>query len=172
MGTMDCRRATELLPDYSVGVLDRRTHGAVADHLSDCPGCRGEMSAMEHALSLLEQHCALAPPPGLWNGVVNRIAAEATPVRPWRWAWLLQRPARAFVLGAAGLAVAAGVTFMPRGSHSDFTSPGPFTAEMSALTRQHALTQAEAPLGERAVWEEEAGPATLANEDAKDESSL
>ena len=46
------------------------------------------------------------------------------------------------------------------------------TAEMSALTRQHALTQAEAPLGERAVWEEEAGPATQANNDAEDGTSL
>src|SRR5437762_4312405 len=118
MGNMDCRKVNKLLPDYSVGVLDRRTHGDVAGHLDGCAGCRSEMAAMEHAISLFEQHGALTPPPGLWNGVFNQLTAEPAPVRPPRWSWLLQRPARTFAVGAAGLAIVAGLTFGPRGPES------------------------------------------------------
>jgi hypothetical protein len=175
---MDCRRVNELLPDYSVGVLDRRTHSAVAGHLADCPGCRGEMAAMEQAVALFEQHGALTPPPGLWNGVYNRLTTDTAPapLHAWSgfrapWNWLFQRPARAFAAGAAFLAIVAGLTFGPPGSETP-PPPGPASAGLSVLMRQHALTQAEASLGERAVWEEQAGPATAANDESEDDSAL
>jgi len=173
MISMDCRKVIDLMPDYSVELLDRRTRADIAGHLAGCARCRAEMAALEHAVALVEQYAAVSPPAGLWNGVVNRLTAEALPPSPARWAWLLQRPARAFAVGLAGLAVLGGLTFFPRPRAE--SPSGPFLhydGEASALMRQHALTQAEAPLSERAVWEIEAGPATAPTDQQEDDSRL
>src|SRR5262245_16632121 len=104
---MDCRKVNELLPDFSVELLDRRTRAAVAEHLETCSGCRGEMAALEHAMALVREHAGLNPPPGLWNGVANRLAAgegAAQPLSPLHWLW--RGPWRGLVMGAATAAAA------------------------------------------------------------------
>jgi len=175
---MDCRRVIELLPDYSVELLDGRTQGAVAGHLAGCAHCRTEMAAMEHALSLVERYASLEPPPALWNGVANRLTGEAErPLPRSPWGWLFARPARALTAAAVGLAVFAALALFPGTPNvsppgSDHVVIGSRDAELSALLRQHALIQAEAPLSERAMWEVEAGPATTSDDQAEVGSRL
>jgi len=151
---MDCKKVNELLPDYSVELLDRRTRGAVAEHLEGCAGCRGEMAAMDHAMTLFCDHGCLNPPPGLWNGVANRLAAgEGAREAFSPLAWLWRGPWRGLAMGTATAAVIAGVLFFrpepPAGPLPKPTSQ----PEVMALVRQRALAAAESPFGDRAAWE-------------------
>jgi hypothetical protein len=152
---MDCRKVCELLPDYSVELLVRRTHQAVAEHLTGCSGCRGELAAMDHAMTLVVAHAALTPPPGLWNGVFNRLTAgeEAVARLSW-WDRLWHGPRRALVMGMATVAAAACALLFQGGRPIDLKSlPASKDQEVMALVRQHALSAAESPFGDRAIWE-------------------
>lgn len=155
---MDCTKVCELLPDYSVELLDRRTHAAVAQHLDACPACQGEMAAMDQAIDLVEEYAFKSPPPGLWNGVYNRITeGDPAPARVSPWAWLWQRPARALTLGCAAVAVAAGMFIFPGDGSLDSTPTAhSLDPQIASFVRQHALTAAGSSLGDRAAWELEA----------------
>src|SRR5438045_3465985 len=97
---MDCSRVRDLLPDYSVEILDGRTRAAVERHLEVCAGCRAERRAQDDVMGLVEQFGARQPPPGLFNAVRNRIeGGDLVRERPAWWAWLYSRPARVLGMG-------------------------------------------------------------------------
>ncbi len=155
---MECRRVTQLLADYRVELLDRRAHGAVEQHLDGCSACRAELAAQDRAMELVVLHASHTPPEGLWNGVFNRMSAGdrgdrfATPW--WKVPFLnARRAAAGFALGTA-VAAAALAVMWPRGGTNGIEPPLASTdPEVRALVRQHAMTSAESPFGDRAAWE-------------------
>jgi predicted anti-sigma-YlaC factor YlaD len=158
---MDCSGIRDLLPDYSVQMLSRRTHREVEEHLSACAGCRRELEIMDSVVDLIEAHGSLEPPVGLFNGVRNRIeSGVVTRERPPWWALFFTVPARAAAMGLAMAAVAFGL-WMPASNPTQ--SPAlamdgtdqlrVSSSELGNSIRQHAMTAAEGPLSDRVAWE-------------------
>jgi len=174
---MKCERVQDLLPDFSVELLDARTHGAVAAHLESCAACQAEMKALDAAVALVEEFGVRQPPPGLFNAVRNRIESGDV-VRdraPW-WAWLNTRPARGLAMGMAMATVALGV-LMPVGQKSAYT-PLPIhpeagqvaRGELASAIRLHAMSAEGSPLPDRVAWEAMAQMVTLEHDkDARNE---
>ena len=174
---MDCNRIRDLLPDYSVEMLDGRTHRTVKAHLDACGECREELRVMDSVMSLVEIHGAVQPPAGLFNGVRNRIeAGDFVRERPAWWAIFLTTPARVGAMGLAMGAVAVGL-LMPTGPDQTVKSrPLPIhtesygqvaSSDLASSIRQHAMSAAEGPLTDRVAWE---AMAQLVTQD-KDSSS-
>jgi len=167
---MECSRIRDLLPDYSVEMLDVRKHREVDAHLQVCADCRGELQALDAVMALVETHGALEPPAGLFNGVRNRIeSGDFVRQRPAWWAVFLTRPARAGAMGLAMGAVVLGLV-VPTGPSSQVHRPLPLnpgvgmgsvaTGELGNSIRQHAMSAAEGPLADRVAWEAMAQLAT------------
>lgn len=70
---MLCREVSNLLPDYSAEALPRHRMEQVRAHLEGCPDCAREWAGLREALRLVESFGAVAPPPGLWHGVLAGI---------------------------------------------------------------------------------------------------
>lgn len=160
---MDCSRTRDLLPDYSVEILDVRTHREVDAHLQICADCRKELRVLDSVMTLVETHGALEPPVGLFNGVRNRIeAGDFVRQRPAWWVVFLTRPARIGAMGLAMGAVALGLV-MPTGPSSQVHAPLPLnpdsgvssvaSGELGNSIRQHAMSASEGPLADRVAWE-------------------
>lgn len=72
---MRCEQLASYLPGYAGGDLRRDTARAVARHIASCAGCRDETERLQqvtaglHSLSARE----LEPPPGLLEGVLERV---------------------------------------------------------------------------------------------------
>jgi len=158
---MDCTRVRDLLADYSVQVLDGRTHRLVEGHLQLCADCKEELRVLDSVMILVEEYGTLAPPPGLFNAVRNQIeAGQVTRQRPAWWAFFLTTPARVTAMGMAMGAVALGL-LMPT-TPTSLTPPlDPHlpiagqvaTGELSSSIRQHAMAATEGPLADRVAWE-------------------
>ena len=159
---MNCTRIQDMLPDYSVEMLDARTHWAVQAHLSGCEACRLELRAQDAAMALVEQYGALEPPVGLFNGVRNRIeAGDFERQQPAWWAWFYTKPARVGAMSVAMAAVALGLV-LPTGGPQTPTdwlvlhpSQGPAVTNsaLASSIRQHAMSSTEGPLADRVAWE-------------------
>lgn len=168
---MDCSRTRDLLPDYSVEILDVRTHREVDAHLQSCADCREELRVMDSVMSLVESHGALEPPVGLFNGVRNRIeSGDFVRQRPAWWAVFLTKPARVGAMGLAMGAVVLGLV-MPTGPSPQVHVPLPLnpdagvssvaSGELGNSIRQHAMSASEGPLADRVAWEAMAQLASL-----------
>jgi hypothetical protein len=177
---MNCERIRNLLPDYSVEILDGRTHQAVRQHLTQCADCRAEQRALDDAVALVEQYGVRQPPPGLFNAVRNRIeAGDLVRERPVWWAWFNTGPARAAAMGMAMAAVAVGL-ILPTGgpmiTHNPYldvhaTAGMPVTSNaLASSIRQHAMSSVEGPLTDRVAWEAMAQLVTL-NDEAEERNS-
>ena len=154
---MECLRVSELITDYSVGLLEGRQLQAMEAHLDRCAACRAELDELNQVMAAVELHGGLEPPTNLWVGIQARIEGGLEPalepaLAPRRASfWERFRVPRWALGAAAGGVAAAGLAFAllfnPR-------PPEP-TASIGngALWRQHALTAAEEPLGDRAAWE-------------------
>lgn len=158
---MDCTRVRDLLADYSVQILDGRTHRQVEGHLEFCADCKNELRVMDSVMVLVEEHGTLAPPPGLFNAVRNQIeAGQVTRQRPAWWAIFLTTPGRVAAMGMAMGAVALGL-MMPTTSTSQTPLLDPHlpmagqvaSGELSSSIRQHAMAATEGPLADRVAWE-------------------
>ena len=159
---MKCSQIRDLLPDYSVQMLDGRTLREVETHLDGCDGCREELAAQDAAMALVEQYGGVNPPVGLFNAVRNRIeGGDFVRERPAWWSFLLTRPARAAAMGMAMAAVALGL-FFPTNGPSPTPGPLPITtgasggemaSELASSIRQHAEAAGVGPLTDRVAWE-------------------
>jgi len=175
---MMCSQVQDLLPDYSVEMLDGRTSREVRAHLSECAGCRRELKAMDDVVALVEQYGAVSPPVGLFNGVRNQIeAGTVTREKPAWWAVFLTRPARVAAMGMAMGAVALGL-FLPTSPtatidfvpvHGGQAAVGSVaSSELAGSIRQHAMSAGEGPLADRVAWE---AMAQLVTQDREKEKS-
>jgi len=159
---MNCRRVQNLLPDYSVDALSERERRAVRTHLGDCDSCRAELRALEAAVALVEEHAGVNPPPGLFNAVRHEITRpEFRRDRPNILGWAQLRPVRALAMAGAVAALALSLFSLQN------APPGPDVVDVpppiqvpeqsrsaiAAVVRQHALSAAEGPLGDRVAWE-------------------
>ena len=159
---MDCTRVRDLLPDYSVEMLDGRMRTAVAEHLAVCADCRRELALQESVMTLVEAQGFREPPPGLFNAVRNHIEAGgvAQDARPW-WSFVYNRPARALAMSMAVGALALGILLpvnnprIPSGTiHSAPLIRGnTASSELANSIRQHAMSASDGPLADRVAWE-------------------
>jgi len=53
---MNCREVKYLLVPFSAGMLGPEEAGAVEEHLSGCPSCRGELAGLEEVGDLLDRY--------------------------------------------------------------------------------------------------------------------
>src|SRR5205809_2460800 len=104
---MNCRQVQPRIADFSVGLLRAGEMRQVEAHLTACAACGREWRELQAVLALVERHGSREPPPHLWNGVYNRITAEAAPAAPGFWERLLGRPQRLIAGTATGIAAAA-----------------------------------------------------------------
>jgi len=160
---MDCSRVRDLLPDYSVEILDARTRAQVERHLAACVACHEELRAEDDVMALVEQFGVRQPPAGLFNAVRNRIeAGDLVREQPAWWSWFYTRPARAFAMGTAVAALALAL-FLPTGPGgtgslgrlpvNETISSGPTSTALAGSIRQHAMAAGEGPLADRVAWE-------------------
>jgi Putative zinc-finger len=153
---MDCRQVQPKIADYSVGLLRARDTEQVEAHLGTCTECGREWRELQAVLRLVERCGSREPPPHLWNGVYNRITADAEPLPAARgfWARLRSIPGQLVAGTATGLAAAAllcGFFFRPPG-------PGPIdhgptyrawiSAPSATAVQQHALLAGFEPLAD------------------------
>jgi hypothetical protein len=176
---MICSRVRDLLPDYSVQILDGRTTREVAAHLGTCEECAAELHAQEEAVRLVEQFGGINPPPGLFNAVRNRIeAGDFVRERPAWWAFLNTRPARVAAMGMAMAAVVLGLT-LPTGHPDHLETPifinGPGISQsaenggdLTNSIRQHAISAGAGSLTDRVAWE---AMAQIVTQNEKDEKA-
>jgi predicted anti-sigma-YlaC factor YlaD len=66
---MTCKAAQELLADYSVGRLTRKTNRQLEAHLSACSHCAYELEILWRVIAFIENTPSRCPPPGLWEGI-------------------------------------------------------------------------------------------------------
>jgi anti-sigma factor RsiW len=146
---MDCRTVQERIADFSVGLLRAREATRVQTHLDACPQCAREWRQLEGVMGLVERFGAREPPPHLWNGVYNRITAEAAHQTPGFWERLLGAPRRLLAGTATGLAAAALVAAFyliqppPAGNHD-----GPMGTQTAVLMQQHAMLAGAEPFAD------------------------
>ena len=140
---MDCRQVQPRITDYSVGLLRAREVEQVEGHLAACAACAREWRKLQAVLNLVERCGSREPPLYLWNGVYNRITADAetAPAAPGIWERLLGARNRWIAGTATGLAGAALlVTFYLRPPVDGGRTPevGP-TAPSAVAAQKHAM---------------------------------
>jgi anti-sigma factor RsiW len=104
---MNCGQVQPKIADYSVGLLRTREIEQVEGHLAACAACAREWRELQAVLGLVERFGAREPPPHLWNGVYNRITADAPSAAPGFWERLWGVPGRLVAGTATGFAAAA-----------------------------------------------------------------
>jgi hypothetical protein len=150
-------------------MLDGRQQRQVDAHLDGCADCREELRILNAVVCLVEEHGALNPPVGLFNGVRNRIeAGDFVRERPAWWAIFMTKPARVGAMAMAMGAVVLGLV-MPTGPATRVHPPLPMngtgvgsmaSGELASSVRQHAMSAVEGPLADRVAWEAMAQIAT------------
>lgn len=150
---MNCAQVQPKIADYSVGLLRAREREQVEGHLGACSACAREWRELQAVLGMVERFGAREPPPHLWNGVYNRITAEAAPAAPGFWTRLWGGPGRLVAGTATGFAAAAllaGLFLHPLSSGPGGPMPQPdWTAVPSATAvQQHAMLAGFEPLAD------------------------
>jgi predicted anti-sigma-YlaC factor YlaD len=151
---MQCQEVERRLPDYGVGLLRPREEEAIASHLRACAACRSEWQALERVVSLVEEFGALEPPPGLWNGVYNRIVEDAPErVAPSLWRRLWTRPVRwaGSAVATAAILTTVWLTVNPLGLHG--LPPNEADHALTAAMGEHAIASADGLFADRAGLE-------------------
>lgn len=116
---MRCDEMSERIPEWLTGELDERRLVELREHLTGCPGCSREATALEALWRELGEGAAVEPPDGLGERVRARLAFEIARERrrttsaptqgsapgsfAWNSAWL--RFAAAVAILAAGVFV-------------------------------------------------------------------
>jgi hypothetical protein len=152
--TLDCRQVQPKIADYSVGLLHAREQEQVANHLTACTTCEREWRQFRAVIGLVERHGSREPPPHLWNGVYNRITAEAEVASPGFWERLLG-PSRRLIAGTA-TGVAAAALLVALSFHEtlpyrdDVPGPAaPIGAQMAMAVQRHAMLSGAEPFADQ-----------------------
>ena len=80
---MTCQESQDCLPGHLVDALPDDQAARVADHLSGCESCRGELESMRASMDLLQAWKPEEPPAGLASRTIARLAAEPVKVGWW-----------------------------------------------------------------------------------------
>jgi hypothetical protein len=177
---MVCREVYNLLPDYSAEALPRWRMEQIRAHLIGCPDCSREWAGLRETLRLVEELVPLAPPPGLWQGVLAGIEETEerqgdraigrrregsnggfSPRRSHGWPWELPRFR---VTGAWGLASGVALATVLAAAFWGFrdrplTPPPPVVSvslsdpELVAAIQQHSFASAGLLFADRAGLE-------------------
>ncbi len=153
---MDCRQVQPKITAYSVGLLRTREVEQMEGHLATCAECGREWRQLQAVLSLVERCGSREPPPHLWNGVYNRITADAelAPAAPGFWERLRSIPGQLIAGTATGLAAAAllcGLFFRPPTAGSIGirpTDPRWTSSQSATAVQQHAMLAGFEPLAD------------------------
>ena len=73
---MHCQQANELFSDYIERALDAAMTVSVDNHLSACPSCHEEMSALRRVWTHLDQAPLVEPPARLHAGIMDALDAH------------------------------------------------------------------------------------------------
>jgi anti-sigma factor RsiW len=133
---LDCERADPLLSAYLDGELAREEAKALAEHLTHCAECGGEVQELEKTKTLLSREWKPAMPDDLAARIRDSLAVaeRSSSVRgPWK--------------AAAGLALAAGLAVV---IYMNSSPPQPVPIGVFLAEHRHALSGS--PLGRRGVW--------------------
>jgi predicted anti-sigma-YlaC factor YlaD len=149
-----CQRAKELMPDYLEGCLKGVQHLEMRHHLEGCAGCRGELGVHQRVLALVKVSEALEPPPGLWNGVRNRIGRpepRANFVRRWFGTTFSKPLNAASALAALAALGAMLLSSSPTSQPPVWQPPGVAVQNVSAagFLQQQTVQDAREPLADR-----------------------
>lgn len=140
---MDCRQVQPKIADYSVGLLRAREQQEVEGHLAACATCAREWRELQAVMELVERNGSREPPPHLWNGVYNRITADATRERPGFWERWLAGPRRLIAGTATGVAAAALLAALIIGRPESLpTPPGTGGQDVTVVAMQQHTTLA------------------------------
>jgi hypothetical protein len=93
---MDCKTVIELIPEYSVDMVEGRVKDEIDNHLLNCIGCKTEFEKLYKVMKLVDDLDVVEPPADLWNGVYAKISSNKKktiwdilkspiPVKPLRW---------------------------------------------------------------------------------------
>lgn len=93
---MDCRKIVELIPEYSVDMLDGSMKTEMGIHLASCPACVAEADKLTRVMAMVDDLEQVDPPANLWNGIYARISSRKkktiwdilrlpVPIKPLRW---------------------------------------------------------------------------------------
>lgn len=93
---MDCKRIIELIPEYSVGLVEGKAKTEMDDHLAKCPSCAAEVDKLNQVMAFVDDLGQAEPPDNLWHGVYKQISSQKKrtiwdilkipiPVKPLRW---------------------------------------------------------------------------------------
>jgi anti-sigma factor RsiW len=150
---MDCRQVQPRIADYSVNLLRAREREQVEGHLAACAACAREWRELQAVLGMVERFGSREPPPHLWNGVYNRITADAATAAPGFWERLWGVPGRLVAGTATGLAAAvllAGLVLPSlSGTHGSLPVAGQSpTAASATAVQQHAMLAGFEPLAD------------------------
>lgn len=93
---MDCKKVIELIPNYSVDMVEGAMKDEMDNHLLNCVACAAEAEKLNQVMKFVDNLEMVEPPVDLWNGVYAKISSSRKktiwdilrmpiPVRPLRW---------------------------------------------------------------------------------------
>ncbi|MHB1456913.1 MAG: anti-sigma factor family protein [Armatimonadota bacterium] len=93
---MECKNVVELIPEYSVDMLEGSLKAEMENHLAVCPNCSSEANKLSQVMALINNLDQADPPEDLWDGVYKQISMQKKrsfwkvlkspiPVKPLRW---------------------------------------------------------------------------------------
>jgi hypothetical protein len=105
---MDCRECSSEMTAFLDGELSPSRAGLVRSHIDGCPDCAAELTYLQRAADLVQEHHRdLQPHPAAWNAVRLRLDTRSGPLRH---GWLVPfitrwQPVTAIVLAGFGLSI-------------------------------------------------------------------
>lgn len=105
--SVECAKTRKALAGHSAGSLNWLARRRVTRHLAMCGECSAELGRLDAVMKLVESLGEREPPPGLWNGVYNRVSSgERSASRR-----TSARLVRGLALGAAALLLVLALAF-------------------------------------------------------------
>jgi hypothetical protein len=134
----DCKSIRELLVLYSENELDAVQRAAVARHLPDCAGCRGELDSIGQVREMLAEPELFAPEPDYaWQILPATLAARAKNVPADGQTFTVKRSSLAWTFAmAATLVLSVGLVWR---AHLQTPTPEPVAGRQSVAPGNDAF---------------------------------